>query len=69
MMNNYCTDPWHLLSDEQRAMLCTLARRLGFQTLETQGTDRLDFQEVAVWTLRDALAQAYMAGTKPPPPQ
>ena len=56
-------DPWQLLSDDERAALALLARqRLGFTTLEEQGRDRLDFKEVAVWTVRDALARAYVAG-------
>lgn len=32
------------------------------ETLETRNSDRLDFHEVAVWSIRDALAAAYEAG-------
>lgn len=35
---------------------------LGIQTLEAQNMDRLDFHEVAVWSLREALGQAFIAG-------
>jgi len=32
------------------------------ETLETQNSDRLDFHDVAVWCLRDALEAAFNAG-------
>lgn len=61
--DNMQPDPWQLLSDEEREALALLAKqRLGFATLEERGGDRLDFKEVAVWTVRDALARAYIAG-------
>lgn len=34
----------------------------GFETLETRKSDRLDFKEVAVWSLEAALKAAYLAG-------
>lgn len=34
----------------------------GFETLESRTSDRLDFKEVAVWTLEAALKAAYLAG-------
>lgn len=37
------------------------ARFFGFP-LETRGADALDFHEVSVWQLRDALTAAYLAG-------
>ena len=37
---------------------------LGIQTLETRNSDSLDFHDVAVWSLRDALAAAYKAGAE-----
>jgi hypothetical protein len=47
------------------ALLAELARRhLGIETLATRDSDRLDFHEVAVWAVRDALAAAYEAGRK-----
>jgi len=47
--------------------LLAIAERLGFPTLETR-SDRRDFREVAVWTLRDALMRAYEAGRRSAPP-
>lgn len=50
---------------EQRDFdLFALARRHlpSLETLATRGSDSLDFQDVAVWTLRDMLAQAYERG-------
>lgn len=35
---------------------------LGLATLETRKSDRLDFHDLAVWKLREALADAYLAG-------
>lgn len=35
---------------------------LGIDTLETQRSDRLDFHDVAVWSLKAALEAAYQAG-------
>lgn len=56
-------DPWQILSDDERAALALLAKqRLGFVTLEERGGDRQDFKDVAVWTVRDSLARAYLAG-------
>jgi len=44
------------------AELLAIAERLGFPTLETRSSDALDFREVAVWMVRDALRHAYEAG-------
>lgn len=38
------------------------ATHLGFETLETQKSDRLDFKEVAVWRAKEALEDAFKAG-------
>lgn len=35
---------------------------LQIQTLEAQNSDRLDFHEVSVWSVRDALGEAFIAG-------
>ena len=32
------------------------------RTLETRNSDSLDFHDVAVWSIRDALAAAFAAG-------
>ena len=44
------------------------AETLNIPTLETRRSDSLDFHEVAVWLLREALEQAYEAGRKHAPP-
>jgi hypothetical protein len=36
--------------------------KLGIETLETRRSDSLDFHDVAVWYLRDALEAAFNAG-------
>ena len=44
-------------------LLTQIAREhLHLATLETRRSDRLDFHDVAVWCLKDALAAAYQAG-------
>jgi hypothetical protein len=50
------------------AELLAFAERLGFPTLETRSSDALDFREVAVWMVRDALRHAYEAGRRSAPP-
>jgi hypothetical protein len=51
------------------ALLTALAKEhLHIETLETRNSDSLDFHDVAVWSVRDALLAAYKAGkaaTKP----
>ena len=37
-------------------------KHLGIETLVTRKSDRLDFHDVAVWCLRDALEAAFKAG-------
>lgn len=37
-------------------------KRLYIDTLEEQGSDGLDFHEVAVWSLKAALEEAYKLG-------
>jgi hypothetical protein len=34
----------------------------GVETLETQNSDSLDFHDVAVWSIRSALEDAFKAG-------
>lgn len=38
------------------------ARHLGFATLETRGSDRLDFKDVNCERLKQALVEAYQLG-------
>lgn len=35
---------------------------LGLETLATQNSDSLDFHELAVWQIQEALEAAYQAG-------
>jgi hypothetical protein len=45
------------------SVIAKIAREvLGLETIETRGSDGLDFSEQAVWSLRAALEAAYMAG-------
>lgn len=43
-------------------MMLKIAKKLGFETLETQNIGQKDFQEIAVWQLKEALKEAYEAG-------
>ncbi len=45
--------------------IASIARRiLKIKTLETQNSDSLDFHDLAVWTIREALDAAYEAGRR-----
>ena len=37
-------------------------KNLGIVTLETQNSDSLDFHDVAVWQIKEALKDAFVAG-------
>ena len=39
-------------------------QHLGIETLQTRRSDSLDFHDVAVWCVRDALEAAFKAGTE-----
>ena len=39
-------------------------KHLGIETLETRKSDSLDFHDLAVWCLRDALEAAFNAGVE-----
>ena len=39
-------------------------RRFFIETLETRNRDRLDFHDVAVWAIRDALEEVFEAGRR-----
>jgi hypothetical protein len=43
-------------------LLAVARQHLGIVTLETQHSDSLDFHEVSVWGLKEALSAAYQAG-------
>jgi hypothetical protein len=49
--------------DPKEARLEAIARdELGFETLVTRSRDSLDFKEVSVWGVRNALREACAAG-------
>ena len=44
-------------------LLTEIAKKhLNLETLETRNSDSLDFHDVAVWALKEALQEAYEAG-------
>lgn len=46
-------------------LLTEIAKKhLNLETLETRNSDSLDFHDVAVWSLKEALQEAYEAGLK-----
>jgi len=49
----------------REALILDIAQRRFFiETLETRNRDRLDFHDVAVWAIRDALEKAFEAGRR-----
>lgn len=47
----------------REALLTEIAKKFtGFETLQSQNADGVDFREVAVWELRAALEAAYDQG-------
>jgi len=51
------------MSDLHDSLLADIARKhFRVETLETRNRDSLDFHDVAVWAIRDALREAYAAG-------
>jgi hypothetical protein len=57
------TTPTH--EDVREALILGIAQRQFFiETLETRNRDRLDFHDVAVWAIRDALEEAFEAGRR-----
>ena len=52
-------------NNERDKTLQQIARQyLGIETLETRKSDDLDFHEVAVWSLKQALEAAHWAGRR-----
>jgi hypothetical protein len=48
---------------QMEATLALIARsHLGFETLQTRRSDRLDFRDCSVWSIRAALVEAYEEG-------
>ena len=63
MMTKQAREQKHREQAEARAAF--IAKEvLGIETLETRKSDRLDFHEVAVWEMREALALAYQMGRR-----
>lgn len=46
----------------ERALAEIAKRELHIETLETRKSDSLDFHDVSVWSIRDALIAAYELG-------
>lgn len=45
------------------ALLSAIAKKhLGIETLDDRHSDRLDFHDVAVWDIKDALRCAFLSG-------
>lgn len=52
-----------ILSRAAKAEILAIAvQQLGLKTLRRRNSDSLDFHEMAVWRIRDALEAAYLAG-------
>ncbi len=41
---------------------------LGLETLDARNMDSLDFHDLSVWSIKEALERAYEAGRKSAPP-
>jgi len=55
--------PAAMSSNEVESLIADIARRdLGVATLDTRNSDSLDFHNVSVWSLREALMKAFYAG-------
>lgn len=50
------------MEERERVVLAIARRCFCVETLATLGSDAMDFHSVAVWSIRDALAEAYEAG-------
>ena len=51
------------LQETFRNLITQIAQKnMGIETLETRNSDSLDFHEVAVWQIQDALTAAFVAG-------
>ena len=52
------------MTKEQNDQLLTeiAKKHLSLETLETRNSDSLDFHDMAVWAIKDALQEAYEAG-------
>lgn len=58
------------MSKERDTAINRIAREaLSLETLEARNMDSLDFHDLSVWSVKDALERAYEAGRKAAPPQ
>lgn len=53
----------HLSGAELASLSRLAASTLHIESLETRSRDSLDFHEVSVWSVKEALARAFLAGT------
>ena len=53
------------MNEQLHATLSEIAKRiLGVESLDGRGSDHLDFKEQSFWAIRNAMIEAYVAGTK-----
>jgi hypothetical protein len=52
------------MSNLEQLLTQIAQNKLGIETLETRRSDSLDFHDVAVWCVRDALEAAFNAGVE-----
>lgn len=50
------------MNERDRIIREIAARVLDIETLETRNRDSLDFHDLAIWTIKEALEVAYEAG-------
>lgn len=51
------------MNEQREALLAQIAaKHLDMETLETRNSDSLDFHELAVWNIKEALEAAFKAG-------
>ncbi|MHA6834126.1 DUF6900 domain-containing protein [Ralstonia pseudosolanacearum] len=63
-MSKPARKPTTLPAHIQRRLASIAAVHLLIETLETRKSDRLDFREVSVWSVRRALEAAFEAGVE-----
>ena len=62
-MSKTTSQTQRLSSKQMNAEIAQIANKyLYIETLETQYCDRLDFHDLAVWQIKEALEAAYQAG-------
>ena len=50
------------MSNLEQLLTQIAQNKLGIETLETLGSDSIDFHDTAVWCIKDALKAAFEAG-------